>query len=301
MQTLRTPDERFANLPDYPFEPHYMQIPDGEGGTLRVHYVDEGPSDAEPVLLLHGEPSWSFLYRKMIPIIARAGFRVIAPDLVGFGRSDKPTEMSDYSFQRLVDWTASVMNQLDLQQINLFGQDWGGLIGLRLAAENEARFARLIMGNTGLPTGDHKMPEAFLKWQTFTQRVKKLPVRRILQNSCVSTLSRDVLAGYEAPFPDGSYQAGARILPSLVPTSPDDPATAANRRAWQVLMRWQKPVLLTFSDSDPITAGGDRVFLKLVPGTKGQPHTTIKDAGHFLQEDKGEELAHVMVNFIQNS
>lgn len=301
MQFLRTPDERFANLPDYPFEPHYVQIPDGEAGTLRVHYVDEGPADGEIVLLLHGEPSWSFLYRKMIPIIAQAGFRVIAPDLVGFGRSDKPTDMSDYSFQRLVDWTVSVVNQLDLQQINLFGQDWGGLIGLRLAAENETRFARLIMGNTGLPTGDHQMPEAFLKWQKFTQRVKKLPVRRILQNSCVTTLSDDVLAGYQAPFPDGSYQAGARILPSLVPTSPDDPASEANRRAWQVLMRWQKPVLLTFSDSDPITGGGDRVFLKLVPGTKGQPHTTIKGAGHFLQEDKGEELAHVMVNFIQNS
>lgn len=301
MQFLRTPDERFANLPDYAFEPHYVQIPDGEGGSLRVHYVDEGPADGEVVLLLHGEPSWSFLYRKMIPIIAQAGFRVIAPDLVGFGRSDKPTDMSDYSFQRLVDWTASVINQLDLHQINLFGQDWGGLIGLRLAAENEARFARLIMGNTGLPTGDHKMPDAFLKWQQFTQRVKKLPIRRIFQNSCVTTLSADVLAGYQAPFPDGSYQAGARILPSLVPTSPDDPASEANRQAWQVLMRWKKPVLLTFSDSDPITGGGDRVFLKLVPGTKGQPHTTIKGAGHFLQEDKGEELAHVIVNFMQNS
>lgn len=301
MRVLRTPDERFAYLPDFPFEPHYVEVPDGEGGSLRLHYVDEGASEGEPVLLLHGEPSWSFLYRKMIPILAAAGFRAIAPDLPGFGRSDKPAHRSDYSYQRLVEWMSSFLLALDLQGITLVGQDWGGLIGLRLATAHQERFARLVLANTGLPTGDQQMSEAFLKWQQFSQRVRKFPIGRAINGGCVTKLSKEVLAAYEAPFPDESYKEGARILPSLVPTSPDDPASAANRQAWKVLREWQKPLLTAFSDSDPVTRGAEQLFQKLVPGAKGQPHTTITQAGHFLQEDQGEALAQVVVEFMRQN
>lgn len=301
MKILRTPDDRFANLPDFPFEPHYVEIPAGEGGTLRVHYLDEGSSEADPVLLMHGEPSWSFLYRKMIPILVGAGFRALAPDLVGFGRSDKPAKRADYTYQRHVDWMSRVLERLDLRHITLVGQDWGGLIGLRLAAEHEARFDRLVVANSGLPTGDHQMPDAFLQWQQFSQQVPVFPVGRVVNGGCLTDLSPEVVAAYEAPFPDESYKEGARIFPALVPTTPDDPAAPANRRAWEVLGRWQKPVLTAFSDSDPITGGGDRVFHKLVPGAQGQPHTTIQGAGHFLQEDKGEDLAQVVVKFIKQT
>lgn len=303
MRVLRTPDECFSSLelPDFPFEPHYVEVPDGEGGSLRLHYVDEGPSGGAAVLLLHGEPSWSFLYRKMIPIIAAAGFRAIAPDLPGFGRSDKPAHRSDYSYQRLVEWMTSFLLALDLQGITLVAQDWGGLIGLRLATAHQERFARLVLANTGLPTGDQQMSEAFLKWQQFSQKVRKFPVGRVMNGGCVTSLGKEVLAAYEAPFPDESYKEGARILPSLVPTSPDDPASGANREAWKVLRGWQKPLLTAFSDSDPITRGGERPFQKLVPGAKGQPHTTITQAGHFLQEDQGEALAQVVVEFMRES
>lgn len=301
MKILRTPDERFANLPGYPFAPHYLNVPDGEGGALRVHYVDEGPSTARPVLLLHGEPSWSYLYRKMIPIIAGAGHRVIAPDLVGFGKSDKPADRADYTFQRHVDWMTSVLEQLDLREITLFGQDWGALIGLRLVAEHPDRFARVIIGNGGLPTGDGPVSEAFLRWQTFSQTSPTFDIGRIIQGGTVTTLPDEVVAAYDAPFPDDSYKAGARAFPSLVPTSPDDPAAPANRKAWEVLGRWEKPFLTTFSDSDPITRGGERVLQARIPGAKGQPHTTIAGAGHFLQEDKGEELARVIVEFIKST
>jgi len=298
MKYLRTPDERFADLPGYPFAPHYVQVPDGEGGTLRLHYVDEGPRDGAVVLLLHGEPSWSYLYRKMIPPIVAAGHRAIAPDLIGFGRSDKPTQQSDYTYQRHVDWITSFVEQLDLRGITYFGQDWGALIGLRVAAEHEARFARIIIGNGGLPTGDRPPNEAFMRWQRFSQTAPAFEIGRIIQGGTATTLPEDVVAAYDAPFPDDSYKAGARIFPSLVPTTPDDPAAEANRRAWEVLQRWEKPFLTAFSDSDPITKGGERVFQSLVPGAKGQPHTTIAGAGHFLQEDKGEELAKVVVDFI---
>jgi len=301
MKILRTPDERFANLPDFPFQPHYVEAPSGDGGTLRIHYLDEGPPDAEPVLLMHGEPSWSFLYRKMIPILLDAGLRTVAPDLVGFGRSDKPAETSDYSYQRHVDWMTHFITALDLHKITLFGQDWGGLTGLRLAAENEARFARLVAANTGLPTGDQSMPEAFQRWQQFSMRISRLPIGRIIEQGCVTKLSPEMVAAYEAPFPDETYKAGARIFPQLVPTRPDDPASPANRRAWQVLRNWKKPFLTTFSDSDPITARGELIFQRLVPGAKGQPHVKIEGAGHFLQEDKGPELAQVIVDFIEQT
>ena len=296
MDVLRTPDERFENLPGYSFEPHYVDV-DG----LRMHYVDEGPRDAAPVLLLHGEPSWSYLYRKMIPVIVEAGSRAIAPDLIGFGRSDKPANREDYTYQAYVDWTASFVEQLDLRDITLVAQDWGGLIGLRIATEHSDRFARIVAANTMLPTGDQPPGEAFLRWQKFSQTAPEFDVGRILQGATVTTLPDDVVAAYDAPFPDDTYKAAARQFPVLVPTSPDDPAAAANRRAWEVLEQWEKPFLTAFSDSDPIMRGGDRIFQSRVPGTKGQPHTTITGAGHFLQEDKGEELARVVADFIAGS
>ncbi len=296
MELLRTPDEQFTNLPGYAFAPHYITV-DG----VRIHYVDEGAQDAEPVLLLHGEPSWSYLYRKMIPILTAAGFRAIAPDLVGFGRSDKPALREDYTYQRHVDWIKGLIKALDLSHINLVCQDWGGLIGLRLAAENEQRFARIVAANTGLPTGDQPMSEAFFRWQRFSQTAPVFDIGRVVKNGCVTELSDEIVAAYNAPFPDDRYTAGARQFPLLVPTTPDDPASEANRRAWEVLTRWEKPFLTAFSDSDPITKGGDRVFQRLIPGAKGQPHTTIHGAGHFLQEDKGEELAGVVVNFLRNA
>ena len=298
MKLLRTPDERFENLPGYPFQPHYIEVADGEGGQLRVHYVDEGPSDAAPVLLIHGEPSWSYLYRKMIPIIVDAGHRVVAPDLVGFGRSDKPAEKNDYTFQRHVDWMTSWLEQVDLQDVTFFGQDWGALIGLRLVAENPDRFARVVIGNGGLPTGDTPVGEAFMRWQKFSQESPAFDIGRLIQGATTTQLPDDVVAAYDAPFPDDSYKAGARIFPSLVPTRPDDPAAPANRKAWEVLARWEKPFLTAFSDSDPVTKGGERVLQARIPGAKDQPDTMITGAGHFLQEDKGEELARIVVDFI---
>ena len=293
MEILRTPDERFANLPDYPFAPHYIEV-DG----VRIHYLDEGPADAAPVLLMHGEPSWSFLYRKMIPILTAAGHRVIAPDLVGFGRSDKPAAREDYTYQRHVDWMTGPLTGLDLRDVTLFGQDWGGLIGLRLAAENEERFARIIAANTFLPTGDIPPGRAFLRWQRMSQETPDLRAGAIVRGGCTSELPDAVVAAYDAPFPDERYLEGARQFPMIVPISPDDPAAPANRAAWDVLRRWQKPFLRTFSDRDPITRGGARYFQEAVPGAQGQPHTTITGAGHFLQEDRGEDLAQVIVGFL---
>ena len=293
MEILRTPEERFSDLPGYSFEPHYVEV---EG--LRIHYVDEGPRDAEPVLMMHGEPSWSYLYRKMIPVITAAGYRALAPDLVGFGRSDKPARREDYTYQRHVDWMRGLLEALDLKGITLVGQDWGGLIGLRLATEHEERFARIVAANTGLPTGDITMGEAFLRWQRYSQSVPVFHAGGIVKGGCVSELSAEVIAAYDAPFPDDSYKAGARQFPLLVPTTPDDPAAVPNRKAWEVLSRWEKPFLTAFSDSDPVTRGADRLFRQVIPGAKDQPHTTIVGAGHFLQEDKGEELAQVVVDFI---
>jgi haloalkane dehalogenase len=293
MEFLRTADERFENLPGYAFEPHYAEV-DG----LRIHRVDEGPQDAAPVLMLHGEPSWSFLYRKMIPIIAAAGHRAVAPDLVGFGRSDKPASRDDYSYQSHVDWMRSFLfDQLDLRGVTLVCQDWGGLIGLRLVAEHPDRFARVVVANTLLPTGDRHPGPAFEAWLKFSQEAPELPVGRILDNATTTALDDDVRAAYDAPFPDESYKAGARQFPTLVPITPDDPAAPANRSAWDALRKFEKPFLVAFSDGDPITGAYKDAFLE-VPGTKGQPHTTIEGGGHFLQEDKGEELARVVNDFI---
>jgi haloalkane dehalogenase len=295
MEILRTPEERFADLPDFPYEPRYAEV----DGGLRVGYVDEGPADGETVLLLHGEPSWSFLYRRMIPVLAGAGLRVVAPDLVGFGRSDKPTRPEDYSYARHVDWMrAALFDALDLRDVTLVGQDWGGLIGLRLVAVHPDRFARVVVANTGLPTGDQPMTEAFLAWQRFAQETPRLEIGRIVSNGCGTPLAPQVVAAYDAPFPDDSFTAGARAFPMLVPTRPDDPAAEANRAAWAVLSEWEKPFLTAFSDGDPITGGGERVFQKLVPGAQGMPHTTLRGGGHFLQEDVGPELARVVLDLI---
>ncbi len=293
MEILRTPDERFANLPGYNFAPRYVEV-DG----LRIHYIDQGPRDAEPVLLLHGEPSWCYLYRKMIPLLAAAGYRAVAPDLVGFGRSDKPVQRDAYTYQRHVDWMRGVLETLDLRRVTLMCQDWGGLIGLRLAAEEEERFSRIVASNTFLPTGDLPPGPAFLRWQQASQHMPVFQVGRVVKNGCVSELAPEVVSAYDAPFPDDRYQAGARQFPMLVPTSPDDPAAEPNRRAWEVLRRWEKPFLTAFSDSDPITRGADRFLQAAIPGAAGQPHTTVQNAGHFLQEDKGEALAQIIIDFM---
>ncbi len=298
MKALRTPDERFQNLPGYPFTPHYVEVPDGDGGKLRMHYLDEGPRDGSIVLLLHGEPSWSYLYRKMLPGIVADGHRVIAPDLIGFGRSDKPSEQSDYTFQRHMDWLTSFLTQMDLRNVTLFAQDWGAVLGLRLAAENEDRFARIAVGNGGLPTGDRPPNDAFLRWQKFSQTSPKFNIGSLIQASTVTALTDEVVAAYDAPFPDDTFKAGARIFPTLVPSTPDDPAAAANRKAWEVLLRWEKPFLTCFSDSDPVTKGGEHVMQSRIPGAKGQPHVMLTGGGHFLQEDLGEELATIVVGFI---
>ncbi len=250
--------------------------------------------------MLHGEPSWSYLYRRMIPLFVAAGYRAVAPDLVGFGKSDKPAAREDYTYQRHLDWLWGWLEAVDLRAITLICQDWGSLLGLRLVAEHSERFARVVLTNGGLPlpTGDGEMPRAFAAWRLLSQRGPVLPVGRIVQMGCKTQLSHDVIRAYEAPFPDDRYKAGARVFPTLVPTRPDDPAAAPNRMAWRSLMRFERPFLCAFSDGDPITAGGDAPFRRLVRGAQGQPHTTIEGAGHFVQEDKGEELARVVLGWL---
>lgn len=292
MKLLRTPDDRFEGLPGYDFEPRYVEI----DGGIRVHHLDEGPADGRPVLLLHGEPTWSYLYRHMVPVLAAAGLRCIVPDLVGFGRSDKPTEQSDHTYQRHVDWMAAVVfGHLDLRDAIFFGQDWGGLIGLRLVAAEPDRFAGVVVANTGMPTGDRPPNEAFVAWQTFARETPVFPVGKIIDGGCTTQLAPEVVAAYDAPFPDDTFLAGPRAMPSLVPTRPDDPAHDANVAAWEVLRRYERPLVCAFSDSDPITKGGERQF-QVVPGAQGQPHTTIEGGGHFLQEDRGPEVAAVIVD-----
>ena len=298
MKVLRTPDERFKNLKDFPFEPKYAEVPDGEGGCLRIHYVDEGPRNGRPVLLMHGEPSWSFLYRKMIPIFLGAGYRAVAPDLIGFGRSDKPAHRSDYTYNRHVEWMTAWLKQVDLKGVTLVCQDWGGLIGLRLLAAHPERFARVVTANTGLPTGDFPLSEAFFQWRKFSVEAPEFNVAAIMNMGTLSDLPEEILAAYNAPFPDEAYKEGARIFPSLVPISPDDPAAQANRQAWEVLSGFEKPFLTAFSDGDPITRGGEQIFQKRVPGAKDQPHAVIRGGGHFVQEDRGEEFARVVIDFM---
>jgi haloalkane dehalogenase len=303
MERLRTPDERFSNLPDFAFEPKYVDVADPTGGeTLRMAYLDEGPANGDVVLLLHGEPSWSYLYRFMIPGLVKSGHRVIAPDLIGFGRSDKPSDREEYTFARHVEWTRQMLfDHLDLHGITFFGQDWGSLVGLRLVAEHSDRYARVAIGNGGLPTGEERLSESFKAWQDFSQTTPELHIGNIVSGGCSQRLAPEVVAAYDAPFPDESYKEGARQFPKLVPTSPDDPAHDANVAAWVVLESWTKPFLCCFSDGDAITKGGERIFLRRIPGTNGQAHVTIEGGGHFLQEEKGPELATVLNDFISTT
>ncbi|WP_432196601.1 haloalkane dehalogenase [Streptomyces sp. bgisy027] len=301
MRILRTPDERFDGLPDYPFSPSYTEVAADDGAkSLRVHYVDHGDgSSGETVLLLHGEPSWSYLYRHMIPVLSAAGHRCVAPDLIGFGRSDKPTPRLEYTYQRHVDWMREALfDRLDLRGITLVCQDWGGLIGLRLVAESPDRFARVVVANTFLPTGDREPGEAFLAWREFSQNTTEFRVGDIVNGGCTTDLAPETVAAYDAPFPDETFKEGARQFPLLVPVSPDDPAAEPNRLAWQTLQSFTHPFLCSFSDQDPISHGADRVFRKLVPGCRGQEHAVVKGGGHFLQEDRGAEFAEIVNRFI---
>lgn len=299
MEFLRTPDERFEGLPGWEFAPLYVDVADGEGGSLRMHYVDEGPRDAAPILLMHGEPTWSYLYRTMIPVLTAAGHRVVAFDLVGFGRSDKPGSMTDHTYARHVAWAGElVFDRLGLDRITFFGQDWGGMIGLRLVAARPERFDRVVTGNTGLPLGDGRIGEAFLAWQRYSQESPTFPIGAIVSRACATPLSPATVAAYDAPFPDDAYTAGPRIMPSLVPVDETSPETRENREAWEVLRRFDRPWLCTFSDGDPVTRGGDKVFRASIPGAAGQPHVTIENAGHFLQEDEGPDIARIITEFI---
>ncbi len=300
----RTPEQCFENLPGFDFKPHYIDC-----NAYRMHYLDEGSRDGEVVLMLHGEPTWSYLYRKMVPPVADAGLRVIVPDLIGFGRSDKPAEIATHSYAFHVENITYFIQALNLNNITLVCQDWGSLIGLRVAAENTSRFARIVVANGGLPTGDHGRTEAFMKWRNAVikmQEASYMPVGKIISRdpadpSAAPKFGADIMAAYEAPFPNGRYMAGPLAMPLLVPISPDNPATEANRAAWEVYKQWQKPLLTAFSDGDPITRGGEKVFQKLVPGAKDQQHVTIEGGYHFLQEDKGAEFAAAVIQFIQDN
>lgn len=291
---VRTPEERFNKLPNYSFSPNYTDV-----DNLRMHYVDEGPSTADPILMLHGEPSWSYLYRHMIPVCAAAGHRVIAPDLIGFGKSDKPTDINAYSYQSHMDWITEFITSLDLQNITLVCQDWGSLLGLRLAAENSDRFKAIVVGNGMLPTGDQAAPSAFKIWKNFALHSPWFPIARIIEFGSFKSLSKDEKRAYDAPFPSAKFKAGARAFPRLVPTTPTDPASDANRAAWKTLETWEKPFLTTFSNGDPITKGGDAYMQGKIPGAKGMKHLTLK-GGHFLQEDSGTEFAQAINTLLES-
>jgi haloalkane dehalogenase len=300
MKTLRTPEDRFLIVPDFGYPPQYADVADGEGGTLRMSWVEAGPADGPVALLLHGEPTWSYLYRRVMSELALAGIRSVAVDLVGFGRSDKPTNAQDHSYARHVEWVRTlVFDHLDLHDVTLVGQDWGGLIGLRLVAENEDRFARVVAANTGLPTGDFDMPQIWWEFRKAVQNAPVLDVGRLVAAGCVAGLSDEARAVYDAPFPDESYKAGPRAMPTLVPTRPDDPAAEANRAAWERLTAWNKPFLVAFSDGDPITGAMAPILKKLVPGAAGLEHPVVTGAGHFLQEDAGDRLGKIVAEFIQ--
>ena len=294
MKILRTPENAFDQITDFPYTPKYCEVGDG----LHMHYIVEG--EGPVVLLLHGEPSWAYLYRKMIPGLVAAGLSVIIPDLIGFGKSDKPNEQSDYTYAKHIQWMQAFLDHIQLKDINLFIQDWGGLIGLRLVTANTDNFASIVAGNTMLPTGTVNPPQAFLDWQKFATTSPKFDVATVLQRATTTDLSPEILAAYNAPFPTEEYKSGARIFPALVPTSEHDPESENNKAAWGILCQWQKPFLTLFSDQDPITKGGEQVFQKLIPGTKNQDHQMVS-GGHFLQEDQGELLAQLMIKFYQKN
>jgi haloalkane dehalogenase len=285
IEFVRTPEKRFENLPDYPFEANYVDI-----NGLRLHYIDEGPADADPILMLHGEPTWSYLYRHMISICAAAGHRVIAPDLIGFGKSDKPVNQGDYSYQQHMDWLQGFIDKLNLNNVTLVCQDWGSLLGLRLAAENESRFKAIVLGNGMLLKGDEGTSLFFKAWRTFARFSPWFPVARIVEQFSYKSFSKDERRAYNAPFPSKKHKAGPRVFPSLIPTTTDNPASAANRDAWKILEQWQKPFLTTFSDGEPVFKRFATQLQETIPGAKGQPHVTLR-GGHFLQEDSGPEFA----------
>jgi haloalkane dehalogenase len=291
---LRTDEARFAQVPDFPYTPHYTLV-----GGLRIAHIDEGPRDAPTVLLMHGEPTWSFLYRKMIPVLLQAGCRVIAPDLIGFGRSDKPSRAADYSYLNHVLWMSAWIEANDWQHLTLFCQDWGSLIGLRLAAAAPQRFDRIVLANGGLPTGTTPLPRAFRIWRAFARYSPWFPIGRIVKAGCVDGLTPQEVAAYDAPFPTRRHRLGARLFPTFVPTTPDDPERARNEAAWAVFKGWDKPFLTLFSNRDPVTRGGHRIWHEQVPGAKGQPHAVTRGAGHFLQEDRGAEVAQAIAAFMR--
>ena len=291
---LRTPEERFHNLPDFPYEPHYSEI-----GGLRIAYIDEGPKEGPVVLLMHGEPAWSFLYRKMIPVLVQAGMRVLAPDQVGFGRTDKPSHRADYTYENHVQWMSAWLESVDVSEITLFCQDWGSLIGLRMIAEMPHRFARIALSNGALPTGMEEMPRAFHIWRAFAKYSPWFPIGKIVRFGCAQGLSDEAVIAYDAPYPNSRYKIGARVFPTLVPIEPSDPARQANELAWDMYKTWTKPFITLFSTRDPITKGGEKMWQKNVPGAANQNHTKIRGAGHFVQEDKGQEVAQALVAFIR--
>ena len=297
MQVLRTPDDAFAAIADYPFAPHYAEVTDADGTALRVHYIDEGPAEAAPVLLMHGEPSWSYLYRKSVGPLTAAGHRVVAPDLIGFGKSDKPAARADYTYERHVQWMSDWLVGLDLRNITLFCQDWGGLIGLRLVAAFPERFARLVIANTGMPTGSG-MSAGFDQWLKISQTIPNFPAGMIVNMGTTRELSAAEIAAYDAPFPDESYKEGARQFPLLVPVTPEHGSVAENIAAWKVLEAFDKPVLTCFSDNDPVTKGGEAAIIARIPGAKGQAHCIVA-GGHFLQEDAPDELVAIIDAFVK--
>lgn len=296
MHFIRTPDDRFIDLPDFAFQPHYCPVTD----NLRMHYLDEGQADAPIILLLHGEPSWSFLYRFMIPPLVAAGYRCIAPDLIGFGRSDKPLIQSDYSYASHLRWLTDFIDAvIPNSSISLFCQDWGGLLGLRILANHLEKFANVIASNTFLPNGKMPPNPVFEQWKTFSQEIPEFPAGQVVQMGTASRLSPAVIAAYEAPFPNQSYTAGARVFPLLVPLQADDPEAINSQAAWKKLATYQRPFLTLFADNDPITLGAEKYFIKHIPGSKGQAHAIIEQSGHFIQEDQGPELARHMLAFYQ--
>lgn len=298
MDVLRTPDERFEALPDFPYAPHYTMVTDKASGVgLRIAAIDEGPRGAAPILLMHGEPTWSFLYRKIIAGLVAKGHRVVAPDLVGFGRSDKPAAREDYTYERHVAWMSDWLIANDLKDITLFCQDWGGLIGLRLVAAFPERFARVCAANTFLPAGQGATP-AFEAWLQFSQTTPVFPTPMIVNGGSVRELSEAERNAYEAPYPDETFKAGARQFPALVPVKPEMASVAENIEAWKALERFDKPFLTAFSDQDPITRGADERLQARIPGCKGQAHTTIMGGGHFLQEDQPDAIIDVLHRFI---
>lgn len=292
---LKTPAHRFDHLKDYPFAPNYLEVEKG----LHMHYVNEGTNDEYVFLLLHGEPSWSYLYRHMIPVLAKE-HRVVAPDLIGFGKSDKLAEQKAYSYQNHLDWLTALITKLDLTNIVLFCQDWGGLLGLRIITEMPERFSMVVASNTTLPTGYPPLPKSFMAWREFSQKSESFDIARVIDSGTVLPLSKDAYDAYNAPFPAEAYKAGARVFPPLVPASTEDPEAIKNKAAWEKLTQWTKPFLTVFGSEDNIMFGAEKVFQKLIPGAQGQEHK-ILHAGHFIQEEKGAELAQLTLDFYKKN